>query len=68
MARHSLAAALNGDGGRWKLTVDEAIFGTGSGKLLFYVERPVGAAGRKYLRTTADGDQPHNQLRLPECP
>ncbi|MGO7416641.1 DUF3892 domain-containing protein [Rhizobium ruizarguesonis] len=26
------------------------------------------AAGNKYLKTTADGDQPNNLLSLPECP
>lgn len=69
---------LNPDGTRWRLNLDDAIQGVESGKWKFYVERPVGdrvwvvvatsAAGHKYLKTTADGDQPNNLLSLPECP
>jgi len=41
------------------------------------VERPPGhvvdvivasGLGRKYLKTTADGEQPDNLLALPDCP
>jgi hypothetical protein len=28
----------------------------------------VSAAGNKYLKTTADSEQPNNLLALPECP
>lgn len=69
---------LNPDGNRWELKSDEAIQGIESGKYAFYVERPAGdrvkvivaktAAGRKYLKTEADGDLPNNLLSLPECP
>lgn len=69
---------LNPEGTRWKLNLTEAIQGVESGKWKFYVERPKGdrvwvvvaksAAGNKYLKTTADGDQPNNLLALPECP
>lgn len=69
---------LNPDGKRWELTTDQAIQGIESGRYAFYVERPAGdrvkvvvaktAAGRKYLKTEADGDTPNNLLALPECP
>ncbi len=63
------------DGTRWSMTVDEAIRALRRGERL-YVEEPAGdpvdvtvshtAAGREYLRTTADGDAPNNLLALPE--
>lgn len=66
------------DGSRWSLTVDHAIEGIESGRWSFYVDRPAGdrvqvvvattPAGRKYMKTVADGDIPNNLLALPECP
>jgi hypothetical protein len=63
------------DGTRWRMTTDEAIKAIRRGERL-YVEEPIGdpvdvtvshtAAGREYLRTVADGDDPNNLLALPE--
>jgi hypothetical protein len=67
----------NPNGSRWKLAEADAIAGIEDGRWSFYVERPQGdrvevivasRLGRKYLKTTADGDMPNNLLSLPECP
>jgi Protein of unknown function (DUF3892) len=68
---------INPNGGRWKLGETAAIAGIERGQWSFYVERPAGhkvdvvvatRLGKKYLKTTADGEQPDNLLSLPECP
>ena len=67
---------VNGDGTRWKLSVDDAIAGIEVGKWRFYTHvqgKSVWVViatlnGRKYLKTEADGEQPNNLLSLPECP
>jgi uncharacterized protein DUF3892 len=68
----------NSDGTRWKLLQPQAIGYIEDGSYSFYVDRSEGDAvdvivvaskwGNKYLKTTADGDQPNNLLSLPECP
>lgn len=74
---HSIGG-VNSDGTRWRLSEDEAISYIEEGRYSFYVERPRGHRvaviiaespwGHKYLKTTADGEQPDNLLSLPTCP
>lgn len=65
------------DGGRWKLSQDQAISFIDSGQWSFFVSvggQPVAVIvarsrfGHRYLKTEADGEEPNNLLSLPECP
>lgn len=60
----------------WRMTLQEAIRAIESGQRSFYVSQGGGNTvrvivatrnGNKYLKTTADGDEPNNLLSLPEC-
>ena len=63
---------------QWKLETSDVIRRIEGGQESFYVSRPQGDTvdvivatsrfGNKYLKTTADGDEPNNLLSLPECP
>jgi hypothetical protein len=74
--RISEVGGPNTNGGRWKLQQGQAIAGIDSGKWTFHVEHPAAHAaaviiatrlGKRYLKTTADGEQPDDLLALPEC-
>ncbi|HBZ43793.1 MAG TPA: DUF3892 domain-containing protein [Maritimibacter sp.] len=67
---------VNSDGGRWKLSQQEAIKYL-DGEWNFWVEVDgdrvwcevaTSRFGNKYIKTKADGDLPNNLLSLPECP
>ena len=74
---HAIGGASSGEGGgRWKMSLDDAIAGIESGKWLFWTRgggEPVNVVvahrnGRKYLKTENDGQEPNNLLILRECP
>jgi hypothetical protein len=64
------------NGNRYYITEEQAIAGIENGTWKFYtydgrLRAEVIVAirnGRKYLKTTADGEAPNNLLALPECP
>lgn len=78
---HAMGGAKS-DGSHWKLTQEEAIPCIEDGTHVFYIETPLGhridvivAVGteggkslHKYLKTTADREQPGKLLSLPTCP
>lgn len=69
------------NGSQWKLTQDQAISDIEDGTCVFYIEIPAGhridvivavsaygTSVNKYLKTTADREQPDKLLSLPACP
>lgn len=66
----------NHDGGKWKLTLNEAIQSIKNDKYSFFVSVNGNSVdviianhtGYEYLKTKNDGEQPNNLLSLPECP
>lgn len=79
MSAHERIAAIGGvnaNGLPWHLLLDQAIAGVKDGRWRFYVDVngksvaviiAISAAGREYLKTENDGEQPNNLLSLPEC-
>lgn len=68
---------VNPDGARWKRSQQQAVADIEAGTYSYYVSvggRNVDVIvatsqyGNKYVKTTADGEQPDNLLSLPECP
>jgi hypothetical protein len=64
-------------GVNWRLTQDEAISGIEGGRWDFFVLSrtgraldvivAIGPSGRKYLKTSMDGDQPDHLLAIKAC-
>lgn len=74
--RIEFVGGANADGTRWKITQPKAIEYLETREHTFFT--PVNGQranvivattqrGNKYIKTTADGEQPNNLLSLPEC-
>jgi hypothetical protein len=67
----------NSVGVNWRLTQEEAVAAIEGRRWDFYVEHESGGAsdvvvartstGSKYIKTTADGEEPTSLLTLPDC-
>jgi len=66
----------NGDGTSWKMTFEEAVGNIKADKFSFYINHKgnktdivlaLSSAGKEYLKTTKDIDEPENLLMLPSC-
>jgi len=74
--RIQFIGGINGDGSRWKLSLNEAIKSIKDNRYSFYVNIGINQVdviianhtGYDYLKTKSDGIDPNNLLSLPECP
>ena len=74
---HDRIRNVGGGPGSWKQSQEQTIKEIEDGIYAYYVSRggntvdavvAVSRYGNKYIKTTADGEQPDNLLALPECP
>ncbi len=73
----AIGGSSGGQGdGAWQLDIDSAIAGIENGTYEFFTKVAGKTAevivakrknGRKYLKATADGEEPNNLLSLPRC-
>lgn len=78
--RIEYVGGVDDNGKQFHFSLDDAIAHIEANRYDFYVEEPsrdvvrvivmppIGIFGRKFLKTTRDGDLPNNLLSLPECP
>ena len=73
---HERIKAIGGGAGSWKHTQEQAINWIEDGSFAYYVNKgshsvdvivATSQYGHKYLKTTADGEQPNNLINLPDC-
>jgi hypothetical protein len=74
--RIQFIGGVNGDGSRWKMSLNNAIQSIKDDKYSFYVSVNgvsvdviiADHTGHEYLKTKNDGEQPNNLLSLENCP
>ena len=68
---------LNPDGRRWSQTQQQTVQDIDTGEWEYFVGEGVHRVkvvtalspfGNRYIKTAADGQEPNNLLKLPECP